>query len=231
MTPQTQPNAGPQALQTSPAPQAEAAAGQARSLHRLSRLHDEAVVTAKLANLLGRTPFAAWLLLAGMAVVGFSSAGLVTFAPLMLWCLFTSAAVIAILRLYQRVIVAPFELLPLRAFAADLEAALLYAGVAWGAGGFLVLPGTSDPLMLVLFSAGTAAGVSAILRARASLFFLAPAVVLPALAAISRPLPEGWLAALYALMAGAALSGVIWLSGRWAARRLGASPLSLVTFS
>ncbi len=231
MTPQTQPNAGPQALQTSPVPEAEAAAGQARALHRLSRLHDEAVVTAKLANLLGRTSFVAWLLVAGMAVIGFTSAGIVTLAPLVLWCLFTSAAVIAILRLYQRTIVAPFELMPLRAFAADLEAALLYAGVAWGAGGFLVLPGTSDPLMLVLFSAGTAAGVSAILRSRTSLFFLAPAVIIPALAADFRPLPEGWVAALYALMAGAALAGVIWLSGRWAARRLGTAPFSLVTFS
>lgn len=231
MTPESQPNMTRQALHLRPVPEAVEISDQARALHKLSRLHDEAVETAELANLLGRSSFVAWLLIAGMAVVALTSAGVVALEPLVLWCLFTAAAAVAVLRLYQRTIVAPFELMPLRAFAADLEAALLYAGVAWGAGGFLALPAVADPLMLVLFAAGTAAGVSAILRSRASLYFLAPAVILPMLAALFRPLPEAGVAAGFALLAGLSIAGVIWLSGRWTARKLGFASLPLVTLS
>jgi hypothetical protein len=208
-------------------PDAVETSEQTRALHKLSRLHDEAVETADLANLLGRAPFTAWLLIAGMAVVGFTSASVVAVAPLLLWCLFTSAAAVAVLRIYQHTIVAPFELMPLRAFAADLHAGLLFAGVAWGAGGFLAIPAVANPLMLVLFSAGTAVGISAILRVRASLYFLAPAIVLSALAALFRPLPEAGMAAGFVLLAGFAIAGAIWLSGHWTARKLGFPPQPL----
>ncbi len=231
MTPELHPNSARQALHLRPVPDAVETSEQMRALHKLSRLHDEAVETAELANLLGRASFVAWLLIAGMAVVALTSAGVVAFQPLVLWCLFTAAAAIAVLRLYQRTVVAPFELMPLRAFAADLDAALLYAGVAWGAGGFLALPSVATPLMLVLFAAGTAGGVSALLRARASLYFLVPAVILPALAAAFRPLPEAGVAAGYALLAGFAIAGVLWLSGRWSARKQGFASLPLVNFS
>lgn len=202
---------------------------QTQSLSRLSRLHEEAVETAHLANLLGRAPFAAWLLIVGLGVVAFTSAGAVPLAPLVLWCMFTAAASITVLRLYQRTAVAAFELMPLRAFAADLDAALLFAGFAWGAGGFLALPATSGAVAVMLFAAGTAAGVSAILRARPSLYFLVPAVILPAIAALFRPLPDGPLAATLTLLLGAMAVGGTLLSGWWAAKRQGLAPL--VTFS
>ena len=202
---------------------------QTQSLSRLSRLHEEAVETAHLANLLGRAPFAAWLLIVGLGVVAFTSAGAVPLAPLVLWCMFTAAASITVLRLYQRTAVAAFELMPLRAFAADLDAALLFAGFAWGAGGFLALPVTSGAVAVMLFAAGTAAGVAAILRARPSLYFLVPAVILPALAALFRPLPDGPLAATLTLLLGAMAVGGTLLSGWWAAKRQGLAPL--VTFS
>jgi hypothetical protein len=209
---------------------AEIAEGvQAHALHRLSRLHEEAVETAQLANLLGRSPFVAWLLIAGLGVVALTSTGAVPLAPLVLWSLFTAASAIAILRLYQRTSVAAFELMPLRAFAADLDAALLFAGFAWGAGGFLALPPASNPVALLLFAAGTAAGVAALLRARQSLYFLVPAVVLPAIAAFLRPLPDAPLAATLLLLLGAGLAGATLLSGWWQARRLGLAPI--VTFS
>ena len=231
MTPESQPNIVRQALHLRPVPETGEANEQVRALHKLSRLHDEAVETAELANLLGRASFVAWLLIAGMAVIALTSTGVVTLEPLVLWCLFTAAAAVAVLRLHQRTIVAPFELMPLRAFAADFDAVLLYAGVAWGAGAFLALPAAADPLMLVFFAAGTAAGVSAILRARESLYFLAPAIILPVLAAIFRPLPEAGVAAAFALLAGLAIACAVWLSGRWAARKQGFSSLPLVNFS
>lgn len=200
-----------------------------RVLHRLSRLHEEAVETAQLANLLGRAPFAAWLLIVGLAVVALTSAGSVPTAPLTLWCFFTAVSAIAVLRLHRRTIVASFELMPLRAFAADLEAALLYAGFAWGAGGFLALPSGSTPLTVMLFAAGTAAGIGAVLWARPSLYFLVPAVILPTMAALLRPLPDGPLAATLALLLGAMVGGGTLLSGWFAARRLGLAPLITIS--
>ena len=202
---------------------------QAHALHRLSRLHEEAVETAQLANLLGRAPFVGWVLIAGLGVVALTSAGAVPLSPLVLWCLFTAASALVILRLYQRTSAVAFELMPLRAFAADLDAALLFAGFAWGAGAFLALPDGASALTLMLFAAGTAAGVGALLRARPSLYFLVPAVILPAMAAFLRPLPDAPLAATLVLLLGALVAGGTLLSGWWQARRLGLAPL--VTFS
>ena len=229
MTPES-PNSAQQ-LHLRAVPKDVEAANQLRALKKLSRLHDEAIETAELANLLGRTPFVAWLFIAGMAVVALTSAGVVPLARLIVWCLFGFAAVIPILRLHNRTIVAPFELLPLRAFEADLEAALLYAGSAWGAGAFLALPGVATPLMVLLFSAGTAAGVGAILRARLCFYFIVPAIVLPVLAAILRPLPDAPLASLLVLLGGTVVAGLLWMSGHLIARRQGLGPLPLVTFS
>jgi hypothetical protein len=200
---------------------------QTHALHRLSRLHEEAAETARLANLLGRAPFAAWLLIAGVGVIALTSPLAVALSPLVLWSLFSAAAALVVLALYRRTSASAFELVPLRAFAADLDAALLFAGFAWGSGAFLALPEGSGALSLTLFSAGTAAGVAALLRARASLYFLVPATVISAMAALMRPLPDGPLAATLVLLLGALVAAAVVASGWWQARRIG----PLVTFS
>ena len=199
-------------------------------LDQLAQLHDESVETARLANILGRTPGAAAVLLAsGAAVVAFS-AGQVSTPMLAIWGLFVAAAAIAMLRLYRHTLVSAFELLPLRAFVLDLHAVLLYAGFAWGAGAFLALPAAAGPWSLALFSAGAGRAIGALLRSRnATFFFLVPAAGLPMMAALFGA--AGILGAGIILGLGLLLAGIAEGTERLTARRLGVAPLTMLTLS
>ena len=112
---------------------------QSGGIAKLALLHAEAEETARLANLLGRSLYAAIALpLLGALTVAFSE-GMGT-ARLLVWCAFVAAAAIAMLHAYFRTIDQPFERVALNYFAKDLSAILLFAGFAWGAGAFLALP-------------------------------------------------------------------------------------------
>jgi hypothetical protein len=157
---------------------------QPSALERLNRLHDESVETARLANLLGRVPYAAVVLMLGYATVVIASLGAIPFITLALWGVFVAAAVIAMLRVRHQAITSAFDLLTLRAFALDLNAVMLYAGFAWGAGAFLGIPGTGEAASLAGFSLGGATLMGVVLRARgATLYFLIPSVLLASAAA------------------------------------------------
>jgi len=178
------------------------------ALERLSHLHDEAVETAQHANLLGRAPRAAILLAAGFVLVALAIPG-ADLVSLAVWGLFVGAAAFAVIRAYRQGIRAPFEIKKLRAFAADLHAILLYSGFAWGAGAFLALPADTGPVAVMAFSAGTAAILGVVLRERAAtLSFLAPAILIPAAAAVLRPLPDGGSTALAVLMLAGLIAGL-----------------------
>jgi len=154
------------------------------ALERLNRLHNESVETARLANLLGRVPFAAAILSAGCVLVVVASLGLG--APFMLgtWTALVLTAVVALIRVERHAVSSEFELLPLRAFALDLNAVMIYAGFAWGSGAFLAFGTAAETPSLVLFTLGAAAAMGAVMRARnATLYFLVPNIALGALAA------------------------------------------------
>jgi len=154
-------------------------------LARLAALHDEAAQTAHLANLLGRAPWAAAALGGSALATALVSASSTSVAPLAVWLALVAAALLTILRTYGRAIAAPFEKAALKAFAKDLSAILLYAGFAWGAGLFLVLPASVGPAGAIAFTAGIAALLAAILRARdIALCFLVPATAMGAFGAL-----------------------------------------------
>ena len=200
------------------------------ALVRLAHLQGEAVETARIANLLGRTPPAAGALFASCALIAAASAGAVPAIMLGLWTLFVTAAALAMLRAARQVSRSAFELLPLRAFALDLNAVMLYAGFAWGAGAFLALPPGAQGWMLAAFAIGGAAAIGMLLRARnATLYFLAPNVVLAAGSALLGP--AGWDAAAGLLALGLALAGAAELLERLAARRIQAPGLASLTLS
>lgn len=176
----------------SDAPARERPAETARSpradLERLAALCEEASETSRLANLLGRAPYAAAALACG-AVIAAIGSGNTSPARSLAWLVLIIAAIAALARCYWQTLRAPFERGPLQAFAQDLDAILLYAGFAWGAGAFLILSGAT-PLALSLFSAGMAGLVAVILRtAKPVLFFLGPVAALTLASAAAQPHP------------------------------------------
>lgn len=198
----------------------------------LSRLHDEARDTAMLANLLGRTPYAASGLVAAACLTLLSVRGAMPVTEKAIWLVLILLAAGAMMRCYLRAIGRPFEHGALREFAYDLNAICICAGFVWGVGGFLAL-GPQTPLwMTVLCAAGLPAFFAAFLRTREiSLGLLAPAAMLFAVAAMLRPLPEGMLAAAFVLIASAAMAGAIfWIDRLFSAPSIpvklaGAPPL------
>jgi hypothetical protein len=193
----------------SDAPGRERPAQPARSpradLERLAALCEEASETSRLANLLGRAPYAAAALACG-AVVAAIGSGSTSPARSLAWLVLIIAAIAALARCYRQTLRAPFERGPLQAFAQDLDAILLYAGFAWGAGAFLVLNGAT-PLALSLFSAGSAGLVAVILRtAKPVLFFFAPVAGLTLLSAAARPHPGSAVLAVAVIALSAAMT-------------------------
>jgi hypothetical protein len=182
---------------------------------RLALLHDEARETALLANLLGRTPFAATAIAAGTLATVIAAYGTMPIAEPVVWLGLVLIGLGAMARNYTRAIRQPFERGILREFAYDLNAIAIYAGFAWGAGAYLALGPQTSVLALVAFAAVVPALVAVTLRTREiSLGFLAPVAGLSAFAAVIRPFPEGPLAAAFVLIACAAVGGAIF----WAER-------------
>jgi len=180
---------------------------------RLAELHDEAAETALLANLLGRVPYLAAILLA----VTIATAMLVhaPAAPLLTWVTLIGAGLVALMRVYVIMIAAPFERAPLRFFARDLQAIMLYVGFAWGAGSFLALPADVTLVHVLAFGVGPTAFVALITRASdAVACFAIPAVLLSAAAAASRPFESGAFASAAILATGFAIMAVTYLRER-----------------
>jgi len=189
------------------------------AIARLAALHAEAEETARLANLLGRSLYAAVTLpVLALLIVGFSDGTSVS--RTFVWCAFVVAASLAMLRSYARTIGQPFERVALKSFAEDMSPILLFAGFAWGAGGFLVLPAGTGMLAALLFVAVPAIIVAALLREREAVFlFVAPITVLVSFASVLMPFAGGALDAGLILIASAGIAGATVLAER---RRAGA---------
>ena len=154
---------------------------------RLRAIHNEAEETSRLANLLGRTLYVG-IALPVAALIAVALANPPAFRGLS-FIVLTVMGAGAILFAYARAMRTPFDRACLRTFAADLDAIMLYAGFAWGAGAFLIVPTMSDPAIAVIFSGCIAALVAGLIQAREPvLMFAAPAGLLMALAAYLKPM-------------------------------------------
>jgi hypothetical protein len=165
-----------------PETSAEAARDPLGAVAQLARLHAEAIETARLANLLGRAVQAA-VALPVFAALTLLSTGGIGLPKTIAWSILVIAASLAVTRAYAFAIRQPFERPVLHGFAKDLYACLLYAGFAWGAGAFLVLPGGLGATLL--FAGVPALTLAVLLRERlAVLLFVAPAATLTAFACL-----------------------------------------------
>ena len=137
----------------------------------------------------------------------------------MTWAAFVLTAAGTIALAYRRAIRQPFERPALKSFSHDLHAILLFAGFAWGAGAFLVLPASATMTTIILFSAGACAVIAFLLRDLMSTFlFLAPVVALSSFACVLRPLNGGALDAAAALIACCLVAALAIAATRVAAR-------------
>lgn len=211
-----------------PAPEPIAAPRPGRTLTHLARLHDEAVETARLANLLGRSLHATGAL-AALAVIAIVASA-ATAAPAIAWAALVGLACAAMLRSYRHAIGQPFERAALQCFASDLHAGLLYAGFAWGAGAFLVLPEPTAAIAVVLFAAAPCVAIAVLLRERrAAVLFVAPTAALASLACLLRPVSGGAAAAGFILLVCAATAFALqWASRARSAADTIALPRSLI---
>ncbi len=192
------------------APAAEAPGESA--LTRLTRLHVEAVETARLANLLGRSLSAA-IALAGLGAVAVALGG-AAWPPAIAWSVLMALACLALVKGYANAIGRPFERAALQCFAEDLRAGLLYAGFAWGAGAFLALSDANSAMTVVLFALAPCVAIAALLRERqAAMLFLAPVAGLFSLACVLRAFAGGATSAALILGASAAIA----IATRWRA--------------
>lgn len=175
---------------------------------KLAILHGEAQDTARLANLLGRSIYAASAF-AVMAMGAFALGGTGLLEGLT-WAVFVSVAVVALALAYRRTMRQPFERAALKSFSRDLNAILVFAGFAWGAGAFLILPATAGMGAVVAFSAGAGAVIALLLREQECAFlFLAPTAALASFACVLRPMTGGALDASLVLIASSVVAGVV----------------------
>lgn len=171
-------------------------------LSRLAALHHEASVTAHLANVLGRAPYAAAAFVCFAGVAAALALPSMPSPQIIVWLMLILLGAGALARAFGAAIRAPFERKPLSCFAEDFKAILLYAGFAWGAGTFLVLPDHAGPFAAFAFIAGPAIALSIFMRARPlTILFAAPATLLGIAAVSARGLPAGALASLLSLTA------------------------------
>jgi len=156
-------------------------------LERLAALHDEAAETALLANLLGRTPWAASALgVAGILAVMVSLKAMPSTA-IAIWLALMTISISATALVYGRAIAAPFDRDSLKTFARNLSAILVFTGAAWGSGVELALPGSVGAAGVVLFAVATSAALAAIFRTRdITNCFIVPATATATFGAFTR---------------------------------------------
>lgn len=186
---------------------------------KLAQMHAEAVETARLANLLGRSLSVA-IALPILAALAMALGGAASLAATVSWGILVAVASLSVLRAHGNAIHQPFERAALHAFAQDLSACLLYAGFAWGAGAFLVLASMAPAGAALLFAAVPAAAIAMLLRERAAvLLFVAPVAALTSFACVLRPFAGGALGAGLVLIGCAVVAGAMIAASRHAARR------------
>jgi hypothetical protein len=175
------------------------------ALDRLRLLHDEAGRNLLEAQLLARIPAAcAMLMLTGaMALIWAGLRGDAGLRPGFAWAALLLIGIIAMIGLHIRGIARSLRHAPLAEAVSELRLLLLYMGIVWGSGVFLIMPGLPAPAQAVLFALLPSLGLALILRDAGSYAaFAAPAAFLTAGASLTAAWPQDrW-------VAGAILTGI-----------------------
>jgi len=181
----------------------------ANDLAKLAALHAEAEETARLANLLGRSSYIAGAIAAG-ALAASALLSSFTLGATLVWFGLAVAGAAALLVAYARTMRAPFERAALLSFREDLKAVLLYAGFAWGAGAWLILPYDVSAASVVAFAALPVGAIAALTKDRdVSFLFGIPVTALVSFASVLRPFSDPTLDAALVLIACGAIGAAV----------------------
>lgn len=177
------------------------------ALTRLSRLRQEARRDLQLARFLARAPQACLVLLIAGAVVTLSNAN--GLAAEFTWAVMLLAGIVIIVSGHMRSFAVASPQKSLQAEAVHLRGLLLYMGLTWGAGAFLMLPGQPAPALAFVFAMVPATVLALILQDwQGATAFAAPAAVATVIAANLGGWPQPlWTSAAILI----ALSGIILL--------------------
>lgn len=175
-----------------------------QSLARLPVLHDEARQNFQVAAFLSRAPQAALLLMAAAAAVLAGDWG--SLRADFAWSLLLLVGIVGITRNYIRGFARSLRRIPLHEAAADFRALLMFCGVVWGSGVFLVLPPAPAPLLAAAFAIVPALALSLLLQdLKAATAFTVPAAVMTAGAAQAQFWPSAMLTSATVLVLGIAV--------------------------
>ena len=160
------------------------------ALDQLVRLHRETRQTDRLARFLAGAVHAAFLFMLMTALVLILARNHAIGRDFS-WTLLILIGVMGFLRCYIRTHAALSHPAPFAKAASALRLVLLYMGVAWGAGAFLVLPAQLGVLDVLLFMALPSLALALILSDAAGFtFFLVPAGLMVIAAALIRAFPH-----------------------------------------
>ncbi len=170
----------------------------AQALARLAALRDEAHHTLLLSQLLDRSPQASLALmgLGSLILLAASLQGGALLDGAFVWSLWILTGIAAMTVVYIRGFARHPAHQPLETAAGELHKFLLYTGLAWGLGAFLILPEHSGLGLILSFGVLPGWTMRLILRnEKASLAFSTPVALVTASACALRPWGHAPLAA------------------------------------
>lgn len=169
------------------------------ALDQLARLHAETSEASRLAKLLRNSIHAASLFMLMGTCVLFLGGG-ATIGRNFSWAALVLIGVVGLIHSYIRTNAVAFDRIPVLQAARNLRATLLYLGIAWGTGAFLVVPPDLPALQAVLFAIVPALLLAVVLDDRIGFAaFQAPTGLLTILAAFTQSWPGAGLDALIIL--------------------------------
>jgi len=180
------------------------------ALDRLARLYAESREASHRARLLRNSIHAASLFMLMGSCVLLLGGG--TIGRNFLWAVSILAGVVGLIHSYIRTNAAAFDRAPFSVAARNLRATILYMGVAWGMGAFLVLPSGLPALEAILFAGVPALALALLLNdAKALAAFQVPAGLLTIGAAFVLDWPNAALDALAILgLHGGLFAAIAW---------------------
>jgi len=157
------------------------------ALDRLRALHGEAGRNLREAQFLARAPSGCVVLMltGSLALLWAGAAGGAALKASFAWAALVLFGIVAMIRLHIRGFARSLRRTPLAEAASDLRLLLLYGGMVWGGGAFLIMPDLPAPALVFLFAAAPSLGLALSLKDGCGFAaFAAPASFLTAGASI-----------------------------------------------